>query len=193
MNSYRLILVDWNPKIAGNKQPESLPGKDNSSTRTLIHSVCPVNTKKSSKLHLGWREWVDLPELGLKNIKAKVDTGARTSALHAFELRTFKDKGKQRVEFKMHPNQHDRKTVVVCTADIKDQREVRDSGGHREMRWIIETPVSIGGETWPIEITLTARDDMLFRMLLGRTAMRGRMLVDPSRSYLACKRNKDGD
>jgi hypothetical protein len=141
-------------------------------------------------MRLGWREWVDLPELGLADIKAKVDTGARTSALHAFELRTCEEDGKKRVEFKMHPNQRDRQTVVVCTADIKDEREVRDSGGHLENRWVIETPVSIGGETWSIELTLTARDDMLFRMLLGRTAMRGRAIVDPSRSYLAGKRDK---
>jgi hypothetical protein len=147
--------------------------------------------KKKTRMRLGWREWVDLPELGLVNIKAKIDTGARTSALHAFELREFEENGKRRVEFKMHPNQRDLQTVVVCTADIKDEREVRDSGGHREKRWVIETPVSIGGETWPIELTLTARDDMLFRMLLGRTAMRGRAIVDPSRSYLTGKRGKE--
>jgi hypothetical protein len=147
--------------------------------------------KKKTRMRLGWREWVDLPELGLVNIKAKIDTGARTSALHAFELREFEENGKRRVEFKMHPNQRDLQTVVVCTADIKDEREVRDSGGHRERRWVIETPVSIGGETWPIELTLTARDDMLFRMLLGRTAMRGRAIVDPSRSYLTGKRGKE--
>ena len=141
-------------------------------------------------MQLGWREWVDLPELGLKDIKAKVDSGARTSALHAFELRAFEENGRQRVEFKMHPNQRDRDTVAVCTADIKDRREVRDSGGHREQRWVIETPVSIGGQTWPVELTLTARDDMLFRMLLGRTAMNGRAIIDPSRSYLAGKSRK---
>jgi hypothetical protein len=152
-----------------------------------------VAEKESSSTRLGWREWVDLPELGLTNIKAKVDTGARTSALHAFELRTFEEDGRQRVEFKMHPKQRDQKTVVVCTADIKDEREVRDSGGHREKRWVIETPVSIGSETWTIEMTLTARDDMLFRMLLGRTAMRGRAIVDPSRSYLTGKRKKKKD
>jgi hypothetical protein len=146
--------------------------------------------KDTSMMRLGWREWAALPELGLSDIKAKVDTGARTSALHAFELRTFEENGRQRVEFKMHPNQRDQQTVVVCTADIKDEREVQDSGGHREKRWVIETPVEIGGETWTIEMTLTARDDMLFRMLLGRTAIRGRAIVDPSRSYLTGKRKK---
>jgi hypothetical protein len=139
---------------------------------------------------LGWREWVRIPDLGLDGIKAKVDTGARTSALHAFEVTPFTESGVRRVRFKMHPNQRDNDTVVECVADLKDERVVRDSGGHQEKRWVIESVVCIGDDSWPIEMTLTARDDMLFRMLLGRTAMRGRAIVNPSRSYLTGKRYK---
>ncbi len=142
------------------------------------------------KLILGWREWVGLPDLGLPHIKAKVDTGARTSALHAFSLRTFTEGGVDRVEFQIHPNQRDNDTVQTCIADIIDQRDVTDSGGHTEARLVIETTINIGPHTWPIEMTLTSRDDMLFRMLLGRTAMKRRALVDPSRSYLVGKRIK---
>ena len=144
----------------------------------------------SPKLWLGWREWVSLPELGLDRIKAKVDTGARTSALHAFEVRKFEEDGRQRVEFKMHPYQRDDGTVAVCVADVIDERVVRDSGGHKELRPVIETTIRLARQSWPIELTLTSRDDMLFRMLLGRTALRGRVVVDPSRSYLARKRKK---
>lgn len=139
---------------------------------------------------LGWREWVSLPSLGLGQVKAKIDTGARTSSLHAFELRDFHDNGIHKVEFKMHPRQRDRDKVIVCVADIVDQRTVTDSGGHREKRWVIETTIGLGQHVWPVEMNLTSRDDMLFRMLLGRTALKGRALVDPSRSYLIGKRKK---
>jgi hypothetical protein len=141
-------------------------------------------------LTFGWREWVTLPELGLPAIKAKVDTGARTSALHAFKLRPFFDGGAQRIEFFMHPRQRDVETEVVCIADVIDRRSVTDSGGHSEDRWVIQTLLSIGSDSWPIEITLTARDNMRFRMLLGRTALKGHALVDSSKSYVVGKRPK---
>jgi hypothetical protein len=144
--------------------------------------------KPDEKIIVGWREWVGLPELGLPAIKAKIDTGARTSTLHAFELATFYENGKQRVKFKIHPQQKDTETVVTCVADVVDERFVTDSGGHREQRLIIITRVTIGPWSWPIEMTLTARDNMMFRMLLGRTAMKGVAVVDPSRSYVSGKR-----
>ena len=144
-----------------------------------------TNIKTIRKLKpIGWREWVALPELGITDIKAKIDTGARTSALHAFALRPFKENGIDKITFDMHPVQNNVDIVVNCTADIIDKRWVSDSGGHREERFVISTPVIIGQDTWPIEITLTERDSMLFRMLLGRSAIRKRFFVNPGRSFL---------
>ena len=140
---------------------------------------------------LGWREWVSLPDLGLPHIKAKVDTGARTSAIHAFALKTYEKNGRPRVEFRMHPNQRDTDTVVVCDAAVIDRRVVTDSGGHKEERLVIETTLQVGEHAWSIEATLTARDDMLFRMLIGRTAMKGRFVVNPGRSYVVGKPPKE--
>lgn len=139
---------------------------------------------------LGWREWVALPDLGIGRIKAKVDTGARTSTLHAFEVQAFQRGNDPWVRFRVHPLQHDLVTEVCCVSPILDRRVVRDSGGHEEQRFVIETRVRVAGESWPIEVTLTDRDSMGFRMLIGRTAIRGRYLVDPARSYRAGRQRK---
>ena len=149
-----------------------------------------ASEKNTELMTLGWREWVGLPQLGIEMIKAKVDTGARTSVLHAFEVRTISDGPRLQVEFKLHPNQRDNETIIVCRADVIDERTVTDSGGHKESRWVIETPMTIGPHTWPIEITLTARDDMRFRILIGRTAIKNRAMVNPSRSYLVGKKRR---
>jgi hypothetical protein len=137
---------------------------------------------------VGWREWVGLPELKIARIKAKVDTGARTSALHAFHVERFDKDGRDCVRFKIHPLQYRTDSEIICEAAISDQRMVSDSGGHKERRYVIETLLTLPGLSWPIEITLTSRDDMRFRMLLGRSALTNRMIVDPSRSYLTRRR-----
>ena len=136
---------------------------------------------------VGWREWVGLHELGIERIKAKVDTGARTSALHAFSLKPFTENGKNKITFEMHPLQHNKSEVVTCTADVIDRRDVTDSGGHTEERFVIITPVTIAGQSWPIEITLTERENMLFRMLLGRSALRKHYMVNPARSFVTTR------
>lgn len=136
------------------------------------------------KQTLGWREWVALPALGLEAIKCKVDTGARTSALHAFSVKPFERKGELWVKFGVHPHQDDLVTEVWCEAKVFDQRVVTDSGGHRSQRYFIETELLIGDQCFPIQLSLTSRDNMKFRMLLGRVALESRFVVDVEQSYL---------
>jgi hypothetical protein len=133
---------------------------------------------------IGWREWVALPTLGVPAIKAKVDTGARSSALHAFDLEHFHRNGTTMVRFQAHPIQRDDRYIVSVEAVLLEERWVRNSGGQEELRPVIETTVQVGGQIWPIELTLTNRDVMGFRLLLGRQAVRRRYLVDPGHSYL---------
>jgi hypothetical protein len=144
----------------------------------------------NAKLILGWREWAGLPEFGIQRIKAKVDTGARTSALHAYFVEDFYHRGTHMVRFGLHPLQRNKDKAVICEAEITDHRWVSDSGGHREKRFVIFTEVSLGDYYWPIEITLTNRDTMRFRMLLGRTAVAENCTIQPGSSYILGKRKK---
>lgn len=140
-------------------------------------------------IRIGWREWVALPELGIRQIKVKVDTGARTSALHAFELSTYRVGDQEWVRFRLHPMQRDLEQVVECRCPVLERRMVTDSGGHREERIVIRTDIGLGERRWPIDITLTDRENMKFRMLLGRTAMEG-LYVDPNASYLLGRKKR---
>ena len=145
--------------------------------------------KLPDRVAVGWREWLSLPELGLTHIKAKIDTGARTSALHAFHLEPFQRKSTKMLRFGIHPLQRNTSVEIFCEAEIIDYRFVTDSGGHKEKRFVICTELALGEHRWPIELTLTNRDTMRFRMLLGRTAMQDRLLVLPDQSFLLGNRS----
>jgi hypothetical protein len=139
------------------------------------------------KKPLGWREWISFPDFNIHKIKAKIDTGARTSALHAFKVEAFLRDSKPWVRFAIHPIQGDTDTVVECETPVKDQRVVRDSGGHDELRYVIDAHIVIGDDLIHTEVTLTDRDTMMFRVLLGRTALRTRYVVHPGKSYMQGK------
>jgi hypothetical protein len=142
--------------------------------------------KKSATI-IGWREWVGLPDLGLFAIKAKVDTGAKTSSLHAFDIRVEKKEGKKAyVHFKVHPVQSDLSLVVSCKAPLVDQRIVSDSGGHKEERYVIRVWLQLGTHKKRVELTLSNRESMKYRMLIGRSALK-QFYIDPSQSYLTGK------
>ena len=145
--------------------------------RTQPHATSPLAT-------LGWREWIALPDLDVAHVKAKVDTGARSSSLHAEDIEIFQARGHVKVRFVVLPMQRSRSNAIECEAVLHDERYVKSSNGTRELRPVIRTPVRWGGEAWEIDLTLTSRDLMGFRMLLGREAIRRRYLVDTGRSFL---------
>lgn len=137
----------------------------------------------AKKTVIGWEEWVSLPDIGLPVVKAKVDTGAQTSSLHAMNIKVVLRGGKRFVKFRINPVHKNKTIKVTCVAPLVDRRYVVDSGGHREKRYVIETTLVIGRKRSTIEITLTNRKTMAFRMLLGRQAMSiARLVVDPVKS-----------
>ena len=144
-----------------------------------------------NKIIIGKEEWLSLPELGLPAIKARVDSGAKTSSLHAFNIHPYEENGRQFVKFEVHPIQNNRLVTKHCTAEVMDKRTVKNTGGQSEIRPVIRTPVQLGAQIWTIEVTLTNRDSMGYRMLLGREAMQERVLVDPSVSFRQSEMNDE--
>lgn len=141
--------------------------------------------KSGSKI-IGWREWVSLPDLGLDGVKGKIDTGAKTSSLHAFDIKLETKGSKTYINFKVHPLQLNQSIVLNCCALLLDKRAVTDSGGHKEERYVIKTTMVLFGVKKRIELTLTNRESMKFRLLIGRSALK-HFYIDPSQSYLAGK------
>jgi ribosomal protein S6--L-glutamate ligase len=136
------------------------------------------------KVIVGCEEWCSLPAIGIPTIKARVDSGAKTSALHAINIKTYSKDNQEWVKFDINPIQNNVKALIHCEAQLVDQRIVKSSSGFREKRYVISTNVSLGGKIWEIELTLTNRDSMGFRMLLGREAMSGRVMVDPEQKFV---------
>lgn len=154
---------------------------------------------------IGWREWLSLPDLRVDRIKVKIDTGARSSALHAFDIHIVEQSAGESagssesgtdpqavkmVHFKMHPYQDDISEIVEAQVRLSDIRTIRSSNGQAQTRPVIQTMARLGEHQWPIELTLTNRDDMGFRMLLGRQAIRQRFLIDAGQSYLQSHRSR---
>lgn len=137
-----------------------------------------------SQRAIGWREWVQLPDLGVHEIKAKVDTGADNSSLHAFNIERFENNGVEMVRFDLHPRQRKKRPSISCQAEVVGEKKVKNPGGRREVRPIIRTRLIVAGKSIEARINLTTRDEMTFRMLLGRRTIRKNFIVDPGRSYL---------
>lgn len=138
-------------------------------------------------LTMGWREWIVFPDLGVRPVKAKVDTGARSSTLHAEDIELIQQSGVKKVQFRVYPLQRSKEKSALCVAELHDERWIKSSNGGREMRPVIRARIQWSGCLWDIDLTLTSRDLMGFRMLLGREAVRGRCLVHSGRSFLGGK------
>lgn len=156
-----------------------------------LKKIKPIKLfKKKSKLLIGWNEWCSLPALNIVAIKAKIDTGAKTSAIHAFNIKPYKIERTLMVSFDIHPLQRNDKIIVSCHAPVIDERAIMSSNGHREHRYVIMTPIKLGDNVWEIEITLSDRDPLKFRMLLGRAALADRVIIDPHKKLIQGKIEK---
>lgn len=140
-------------------------------------------TMSASITIVGWKEWCSLPDLGIPIIKAKIDTGARTSSLHTTHMEHFKQNQKDYVKFMLYPLQKNTAIQKLCQAEVIDLRHIKNSGGHIEERAVIRTHLQLGSNQWPIEITLTNRNSMRFRMLLGRQAFKSNICINPNKPY----------
>ncbi|MCF6765821.1 RimK/LysX family protein [Thiotrichales bacterium 19S3-7] len=141
----------------------------------------------NQQLLIGRNEWFSLPRLNIPLIKGKIDTGAKTSSLHAFDIKAGKRNGKAIVYFKMHPLQGDTSISICCAADIVDERLIMSSNGHKEKRFVIETELGMNELIWKVQVTLSNRDPLKYRMLIGREALKNKVLIDPS---LSCNQKK---
>lgn len=150
-----------------------------------------VKQKKPGLSVIGWREWVGLPDFGISAIKAKVDTGARSSSLHAFDVQEFERDGVAWVRFSVHPVQRKNTTTIRLETPVLEYRSVRSSSGKASRRPVVVTNITLLGVTWPVELTLASRDKMGFRMLLGREAFRRRFMVDAGKSYCGGKPKRE--
>ncbi len=158
-----------------------MTGKDNTAAARAA--------EKSARV-IGWREWASLPDLSVSRINAKIDTGAKTSAIHASRIDVAKADDGYWVEFLLHPHRGRKVPEIRCRLPLVDKRSVRSSNGRAEERMVINTPLQLGGEIWPVELTLANRDAMEYRLLIGRDALADRFLVRPDASYLLGKRNR---
>ncbi len=151
---------------------------------TMATSQRTAPPKKEPLKTVGWREWVAFPEFGGPSVRAKVDTGARTSAIHARNIKITTREGREIAEFDIYPHQRDSQTVLHCQAPIVARRRIRNSGGHVQDRVIVRTTIRLGEDVFEIDLSLTRRDRMGYRMLLGRRALKKRYVVDAGRSYV---------
>jgi hypothetical protein len=150
-----------------------------------------MNPQNEPKMIIGCDEWCAFPSLNIPAIKARVDSGAKTSSMHAINIERFSRNEESWVRFEVHPLQKNRKVTVHCEVPLIDQRVIKSSSGDKEKRPVIRVPLSLGGTLWEVEVTLTNRDSMGYRMLLGREAMNGRILIDPEGMCLLGDKTKE--